>query len=429
VKSLMATARKRKQKSRRLGRVEMMDRQAFEAEELDVKIQIINELIPLGLMHVQELLQAELVQLAGEKHARRGPEVVGYRHGSNPGSVLIGGQRIGIHVPRVRNERGEVPLQSYQRLHRGDGTVNDGLLRRVLYGISCRNYEQAAELIPGAIGLSSSSVSRTFVEASTAQLRKFQERDLSDASYAAIFMDGKVFADTTMVVALGITMKGEKHFLGFVETDTENENAITTFLRSLLARGLEISQGLLVILDGSKGLRAAVRCAFAKRALVQRCMWHKRENVVSHLAKRDQATWRRRLQRAMDRPTYKEALAALEKLLEELDEINQSAAASLREGFEELLTLHRLGLFAKLGRSFKTTNCLENVNGLVEERVSKVDHWKNSSQRQRWLATVLLDVEPRLRRVMGLHHLPALREAIQRELKIGEHAAKRAKAA
>jgi putative transposase len=425
----MVTARKRKQKSRRLGRVEVMDRQAFETQELDAKIQIINELIPLGLMHVQEELQSELKQLAGEKHARRGPEVVGYRHGTNPGSVLVGGQRIGIRVPRVRNDHGEVPLRSYQSFHKGDGEVQEGLLRRVLYGISCRNYEQAAELIPGAIGLSSSSVSRAFVEASAVRLREFRERDLSVASYAAIFLDGKAFADTRMVMALGVTMKGEKHFLGFVETDTENEKAITAFLRSLLARGLDISAGLLVILDGSKGLRAAVRRAFPRRAVVQRCMWHKRENIVSYLPKREQASWRRRLQRAMDRPTYEEALAALEKLHEELEEINQSAAGSLREGFEELLTLHRLGLFAQLGRSFKTTNCLENVNAMVEDRVAKVDHWKNSSQRHRWLATALLDIEPRLRRVMGLHHLPALREAIQRELKIGEHVVKQKKAA
>ena len=128
--------------------------------------------------------------------------------------------------------------------------------------------------------------------------------------------------------------------------------------------------------------------------------------------------WRRRLQRAMDRPTHAEARSALERLVAELDLVNQSAAASLREGFDEILTLHRLGVFAQLGRSFKTTNCLENVNGLVEERCAKVDCWKNSNQRHRWLATTLLDIEPRLRTVMGYRNLPALREALQRELKL-----------
>jgi transposase-like protein len=272
-------------------------------------------------------------------------------------------------------------------------------------------------------------VSRSFVEASASRLREFQDRDLSGEDIVAIFLDGKTFADATMVIALGVTMGGEKRFLGFVETDTENEKVLTAFLRSLLGRGLDISQGILAILDGGKGLRAAVRKAFRGRSVVQRCMWHKRENVVSYLPKREQVSWRRRLQRAMDRPTYKEAVAELETLGSELEPINQSAAASLGEGFEELLSLHRLGLFAKLGRSFKTTNCLENVNALVEERCAKVDCWKNSNQRQRWLATALVDIEPRLRRVMGMRHLPALREALRRELKIEEKASSRKRAA
>ena len=167
-----------------------------------------------------------------------------------------------------------------------------------------------------------------------------------------------------------------------------------------------------------KGLRAAVRKAFRHRALVQRCQWHKRENVVSHLAKNEQAVWRQRLQRAYNRPDYDEALGALETLHGELDERNQSAAGSLAEGLDETLTLHRLGVYGVLGRSLKTTNGLESVNALVEERCAKVDHWQNSSQRHRWLATALLDIEPRLRKVMGYRHLSKLRDALKRELKI-----------
>ena len=235
----------------------------------------------------------------------------------------------------------------------------------------------------------------------------------------ALFLDGKTFADATMVIALGVTLQGDKRFLGFVETDTENERVLSAFLRSLVGRGLDVSRGILVIIDGGKGLRAAVRQAFSRRALVQRCQWHKRENIVSYLPKREQASWRRRLQRAMDRPTFEEARSALDELHAELEQINQSAAASLHEGLDEVLTLHRLGVFAVLGRSFKTTNCLENVNALVEERCAKVDCWKNSNQRQRWLATALVDIEPRLRRVMGYRHLGRLREAVQRELNIG----------
>ena len=234
----------------------------------------------------------------------------------------------------------------------------------------------------------------------------------------AVVLDGKTCAEATMVIALGITMAGGKRFLGFVETDTENEKVLTPFLRSLVERGLDVSQGVLVILDGGKGLRSAVRQAFRDRALVHRCQWHKRENVVSDLAKTEQASWRQRLQRAYTRPDYDEARAALETLHRELEDRNQSAARSLAEGFDETLTLHRLGLYGVLGRSLKTTNCLESVHALVEERCAKVDHWQNSRQRHRWLATALLDIEPRLRKVMGYRHLPTLRAALKRELKI-----------
>jgi transposase-like protein len=314
-------------------------------------------------------------------------------------------------------EGGEIPLRSFEALSDG-GEPNELLLRRVLYGISCRNYEAAAEAIPGAIGLSSSSVSRGFIEASGAKLREMQERDLSGEDVVAMVVDGKSFADATMVVALGITISGEKRFLGFVETDTENERVLTPFLRSLLERGLDISQGLLVVIDGSKGIRAAVLKAFRSRVVVHRCQWHKRENVVSYLSKGEQVSWRQRLQRAYNRPEYKEALAAIDQLHTELEGRNQSAAASLEEGLEETLTLHRLGVYGVVGRSLKTTNCLESVNALVEERCAKVDHWKNSSQRHRWLATALVDIEPRLRKVMGHRHLPSLRDALKRELKL-----------
>ncbi len=417
MRSVLRSVKKRK-KSRRLGEVEIIRREEYGDLELDAKVEAIRALVPLGLMHVAEVLDDEVTGLAGERYARKAATTGGRRHGSNPGTVGLAGQRVPIRVPRVRSVTGgEIPLRSYEALS-GDRAVNDLLLKRVMYGISCRNYEAAAESIPGAIGLSSSTVSRGFIQASAAKLREFQERDLSGENVVALFLDGKAFADSTMVIALGITISGEKRFLGFVETDTENAKVLTPFLRSLVERGLDASQGLLVILDGGKGLRSAVKKVFRDRALVHRCQWHKRENVVSYLPKSEQTDWRRRLQRAYNRPKYDEALAALEKLLAELEDSNQSAASSLAEGLEETLTLHRLGVYAVLGRSFKTTNCLESVNALVEERCAKVDHWKNSSQRQRWLATALVDIEPRLRKVIGYRHLPKLREALKRELKL-----------
>ena len=415
--SVLRPVRKRK-KVRTLGPVDVIDRKEYAELDVDTKVELIRSLVPLGLLHVEELLDEEVTALAGGRYARKDASVGGRRHGSNPETVGLAGQRVPIRVPRIRHVAGsEMPLRSYEALH-GERAVNDLLLTRVLYGISCRNYEAAAAAIPGAIGLSGSTVSRGFIQASAAKLRELQERGPLRRGRGGRGPGRKTFAEATMVIALGITMAGDKRFLGFVETDTENEKVLTPFLRSLVERGLDVSQGVLVILDGGKGLRSAVRKAFRDRALVHRCQWHKRENVVSYLAKTEQASWRQRLQRAYNRPDYDEARAALETLHRELEDRNQSAARSLAEGFDETLTLHRLGLYGVLGRSLKTTNCLESVNALVEERCAKVDHWQNSRQRHRWLATALLDIEPRLRKVMGYRHLPTLRAALKRELKI-----------
>jgi len=384
---------------------------------MDTRLELIRALIPLGLIAVYEELDAEVEQLAGRWYARKPEDSRGHRYGSNRGSVKLGGQRVAVSVPRVRGPEGEVTLSSYQRHHKGQD-IDEGLFRRVLYGISCRNYEAAADAIPGAIGLSSSTISRRFIEASGAKLREFQERDLSGQDIVAIFADGKSFAEDQMVLVLGVRMDGQKVMLGFVQTETENTRVLVNFFHSLLDRGLDVSRGTLVVIDGAKGLRSAVKKAFTKRVLVQRCQWHKRENVVSHLAKSEQAHWRRRLQKAYERPTYKEAQEELLKLHAELEELNQSAARSLAEGLEETLTLHRLGVFANLGRSFKTTNCIESVNSMAERQCGKVDYWKNSAQKHRWFASAVLDIEPRLRKVMGYRQLYKLRDALMEELGI-----------
>ncbi len=411
----MSSITKRRRKSKRLGVAVDWSAKDFHTEQLDTKVELIRALIPLGLMAVQEMLEDEVCALAGACYGRGGEH---YRHGTNPSSVKLQGQRHRVRVPRVRDRRGEeVALESWAAL-RDTREPDEGLLRRVLYGLSCRNYASAAQALPGAIGLSSASVSRSFVAATREQLKAFRERDLSTLDLVAVFVDGKSFAEDTMVIALGITMDGEKVPLGFIQTGTENARVLTPFLRSLVDRGLDVSQGLLVIMDGAKGLRAAVRQAFGKYAMVQRCQWHKRENVVAYLAKAQQPIWRQRLQQTYERPTYQEAKAQLEQLLNELRCVNESAAASLREGLEETLTLHALGMFPLLGASFKTTNCLESLNAMIEERCGHVDHWKNSNQKQRWLAASLMDIEPRLRRVQGYRHLPTLRLALQKALRI-----------
>ena len=409
---------RRGKKDRRMGEPSELDWEAIEALNAEVRIELIKALIPLGLAEVGRTLAKDVEHLAGQLHARKGEGENYYRHGSNPGSVRLGGQRHPVRVPRVRGPEGEVRLESYARLHGAAGEVDEGLFRKVLLGISCRDYEAASEAVPGAIGLSKSTVSREFKKATARQLKAFQERDLSQYDVVAVVVDGKSFAEDEMVIGLGVTLTGDKVFLGFVQTDTENARAITAFLRGLIDRGLDLSAGALAVIDGSKGLRAGVKAAFRGQVLIQRCQWHKRENVASYLPRKEQQSWRRRLQRAYERPTYEEARRDLKAIRTELEELNQSAVASLDEGFEETLTLHRLGVFPLVGRSLKTTNVLESVNAQAEQRCGRVDRWKNSNQKRRWLAAALLDIEPRLRKLLGYRHLPLLRAAIQKELGI-----------
>ncbi len=382
--------------------------------DIGARVALIQTLIPLGLEAVSEALQREVVALAGERYARTGgrPEVV--RWGRQAGSVYLADQKLPVVVPRVRDRsrQVEVPLATYQQLQQ-PRALDAGLFRRILGGLACREYAACAEAVPEAFGLSRATVSRRFVRASARRLRELQERSLAGERWVALLIDGKTFAADALVIALGVTIQGEKRVLGLVETATENQQVCAGFLRELVERGFTAADGLLVILDGAKGLRAAVAEVFGTAAQVQRCQWHKRENVVRHLPAGLQPTWRRKLQAAYEQPTYTQAKTALRRLEAELRLLNASAAKSLTEGLEETLTLHRLGLFPELGLSFKTTNALESILAQVEQRTAKVDRWRTSEQKQRWCAAALLAIEPRLRRVRGYRHLPRLVEALR----------------
>lgn len=388
------------------------------ATALDSRVELIQALIPLGLDAVGDVLQQEVTALAGARYQRGGGPPGYGRWGSQPGSVYLADHKVAIEVPRVR-DRGrdqEVPLATYQSL-REPRRAEEAALRKVLKGLSCRDYEACAEPVAETFGLTPSSLSRRFKRASARKLSELMERDLGVYDIVAIFLDGKTFGEDEMVIALGVTLEGKKVILGFVQTATENEAVCSAFLRGLVERGLKTDSGLLCIIDGAKGLRKAVTKVFGNKAAVQRCQWHKRENVVRYLPAGAQATFRRKLQAAYEQPTYAKAKASLSRVRSELTRLNASAVNSLDEGLEETLTLHRLGLFKELGRSFKTTNCLENLNSLVGQRTDKVDCWRNSDQKQRWLATALLDIEPRLRLVAGYKQMIQLRTALQMNLK------------
>lgn len=380
--------------------------------QINSKWELIQQLIPLGLKAVEEELQAEVKALVGNRHSRKEHNLRSW--GSNPGSVYLADAKVKVRVPRVRDvDAGEEwPLESYRQLQK-PRLMEEMVLNRVLKGISQRDYESVALQAPEVFGVKKSSISKKFIKASGKVLKKFFERRFDGEDFVAIFIDGKSFLDTMMVVALGVRRDGSKCVLGFTETSTEHHKPIMDFLRSLAARGLKIEHETLFIIDGSKGLKKGIEEIFGDKAFFQRCQWHKRENVVSHLPEKDRDRFRKKMQAAYDKQQYVTAKRSLLAIEKELKWINQSAANSLLEGLEETLTLHRLNMFPKLGTSLKTTNPIENVNRLIENRVGKVCRWKNSNQRQRWMACAAFELEPRLRKIRGHLFLGELRSKMR----------------
>jgi putative transposase len=384
-------------------------------DDVDVKVSLIQALIPVGLEKVNALLQDEVTQLAGEprKHGK-----LNTRWGSQGGSVYLLDQKVPIEVPRVRNKphNSEVPLQSYQRFqepHR----LDEQLFLKLLNGLSTHKYRESAELAPEVFGISASNVSKRFRLRGKAYLQKLLSRRLDEYDFFTIFLDGKTYAKDGIVVAIGITGEGRKVIVGIEQMNTENAKAVSQFFDKLIERGFTYEQGLLCVIDGAKGFTKAIADKFKECAFIQRCQQHKKENVVSYLPQGIQKTYRLRLTQAYEQATYSQAKAALNAIALELDRVNPSAAASLREGLEETLTLHQLGLSKELRRSFSSTNCIESVLSQVGQFTDKVDRWRNGRHIQEWVAASLMHIEPRLHKVNGWRHLKLLRERMQNTIR------------
>lgn len=409
--------RKRRQwkvkvKQRRKNMEAMMDLEKI--NDIDVRVALIQALIPEGLKAVNERLQEEVRLLAGERY-QHGKENT--RWGAQAGSVYLLDQKVPLTVPRLRNKARnlEVPLEYYQKLqepYQGDKQV----FKKLINGLSTHKYRDSAELAPEVFGISASNMSRRFKTATAAKLKQLQERRLDGYDFIAIFVDGKRYADDGLVVAMGITLEGEKVFLGVEQMSTENSRAVEQFFEKLIARGLRYQDGLLFIVDGSKGITKAIGAVFPFCSVIQRCQFHKIENVVSYLPKGLQVIWRAKLRTAY-KTKYESAKRALNKLESELQEINPSAANSLREGLEETISLHRLQLSAELGKSFSSTNCIESVMSQLSQYTDKVDRWRGGEHIQRWTAAGLLELEPRLNKVHGYRHLNLLRIKLREEMK------------
>jgi len=377
------------------------------SEDMDIKMAVIQELIPLGLGEICRELQKEVVQLAGKGHAR------GYdntRWGRQPGSVYLMDQKFPIIVPRVRNKtaKREVQLQSYQKVQSPFSDDGNTVLK-LLHGISTHKYHESSTLAAEAMGLSASNLSKRFKQKTSDTLKQLQERSLAEVDIIAIFIDAKRYADDGLIVAMGVTMTGNKMVLGIEHIHGENAMAIEQWTQNLIERGLKFDQGILFIIDGSKGIAKAIKNCFGKYAIIQRCQWHKRENVVSYLNDDQKALCRIRMKTAYDKTTHKEAKAELEKLYKELVPVNEGAANSLMEGLEETLTLHRLGLSSEISKSLNTTNCIESLMSQLGSYTDKVDRWQNSNQILRWTAAGCMDIEPRLYRIKGYIYLKVLR--------------------
>lgn len=383
-------------------------------DDIDVTVGMIQALIPLGLGAVNENLQKEFLSLVGKKHVR-GKENM--RWGSQGGSVYLSDQKVPVMVPRVRNKirNTEVPLMFYQKMQEPylDG---EQAFKKLLNGISTHKYRESAELVPEVFGISASNVSRRFKYASYARLKQLQERRLDKYDFVAIFVDGKRYAEDGLMVILGIASEGQKIVLGIEQMATENHRPIIRVFEKLIERGLRFEEGLLFIIDGSKGIDKAIREVFPTCATIQRCLYHKIENVVSYLPKGMQGIWRAKLRAAYKHIRYEAAKNALMKLYDELYDINPSAASSLKEGLEDTLTLHRLELHAELGKSLSSTNCIESVMSQLGQYTDKVDRWRGGNHIQRWAASGLLALEPRLNKVRGFRHLNLLKTKLREKV-------------
>jgi len=385
------------------------------SKEPDMIASVIQELIPLGLQAVAKELQNEVKVLVGQRYERGRDNS---RWGSQPGSVYLRDQKVPVMVPRVRNTKSnqEIPLTMYQKLQEPLRSDRQTILK-LLNGISTHKYQQSAELVPEVFGISASNLSKRFKNTTADALRKLQSRSLAGEDIVCVFIDAKRFAKDGLMLALGITIDGKKIIMGIEQSYSENSKVAEQFFGRLIQRGLRFNRGILFIIDGSKGFKRAIKSSFGHYGFIQRCQWHKRENVIAYLDPTQQALCRQRMQDAYQKTTYKEAQEALNRLYQELQQVNQSAANSLLEGLEETLCLHRLGLSPELGKSLNTTNCIESVMSQVEQYTQKVDRWHNSEQILRWNAASLLEIEPRLRKIRGFRCLKVLRYKMSQAIK------------
>jgi putative transposase len=375
--------------------------------------------VGVGLGVLSEMMEAELDGVVGPKHARS-PERTAVRHGHTDGEVTLGGRRVAVKRPRARtaDDEHEVPLETYQYFADRD-PLTRVVLEQMLAGVSTRRFTRTREpvgeqVIAGERSASKSAVSREFIGRTREHLDALMSRDLADVRLAALMVDGIELKGRCCIVALGVSTDGVKLPLGLWDGSTENKTVTAHLLADLVARGLDVEQGILVVLDGSKALRAAVDEVFGP-VPVQRCIRHKERNVLDHLAERDRPAVKARLRRAWASDNHKLALEGLQGLASELARSNPGAAASLNEGLEETLTLTRLGIRGRLKKTLASTNPIESMIEIIRRSSRNVKRWQSGDMCLRWTAAGMLQAETQFRKVVGYTDLAKLAVAIERD--------------
>jgi putative transposase len=366
-----------------------------------------------GLMVVSALLEDECERIAGPKNSRD-PQRTANWWGGDLRPVYFDKQKVVIERPRLRGKDGhEVPLRTYEAFRDPRG-MRGSVMKNMVLGISSRNYEEAVESLIKGYGIKKSSVSRHFVQATAEQMREFMERDLSGLDLCAMFIDGIEFKGNLLVVSLGLDVKGKKHVLGLWQGATENAEVCKMLLEDMARRGLDMERDYLFVLDGSKALRAAVARLFGSDVLVQRCQVHKRRNVKEQLPPEHQSAIDARIRAAYNMADYNKAKASLALTVRYLERLNPSAAASLREGLEETLTVHRLGVTGLLKKTLSTTNPIESCFSVTRTITGRVKRWRGGDMVQRWAVASLLRAERKFRRVQGYREIPKFIAALER---------------
>lgn len=352
----------------------------------------------LGQMLAEAIIYMDREQVSGPDYQPSDPSLK--KWASQPGSVYIGDQKVKINRPRLRGAEGEVHLQSYEKLKQ-PGQFSHELMTSALLGLSGRKYQETVQNAAAAFGVSKSTVSRHVVKATAKELKAFAERDLSDFKPFAVFLDTVHRGGKAFIVALGIALEGNKKNLGFWEGATENSDVCKELFEDLERRGLKLSKRTIFITDGGSGIIKALKNKFGKYLIHQRCTVHKDRNIQRHLPKKYRKQAHLLFTRALELTSYEDAKAELRKFEEWLRAINVSAANSLKEALEEVLTVHRLKVPPLLRKSLHTTNPLESMFSMVRDSEKNIKRYKDSKMAQRWLGAILIHGEKRFRRVKG----------------------------